>query len=156
MHEAMVIEPQVVRDETHAVLFVAVKDVNAAVVNGQGYMTWDKHERDVGWYLGLRQSFDEAVERLRKITHEAGESELQKSEIIVIRFAFTAAGFAKYAWQRQDHPPFAPLLSKRLFYRDQTFTDWGVWHFRGNKLFLHETDPVTGNVLVSSSMHEIE
>ena len=154
MSVAMVIEPEVDRDETQMELWVAVKAVNAAAACAQGYLTCDKFKQEIGWYLGLRQSQQEAVNRLRQITERAREPELQKSEIVVIRFSFTAAGFAKYASQLQAHPPFAPLLAKQLYYRDNT--DWGVWYFRGNQLPLLEHHPETGKALVSSSMHKIE
>ena len=158
MDDVMGIEAQVVRDETPSVfylLYVAVNDVHPVLVDSQRYLTRDKQEDQVGPYLGLRESPEEAVERLRQITLKTEGRELQKTEIVVIKFAFTAAAFAKYTFQCQNHPPFASLLSKRLYLgKQQENKDWGVWYFRGEKLLLDETDE-TGNTLVSSSMYRL-
>lgn len=156
-HTMDVDEAQVVTDAKPSVyyLYVAVNDVAVNDVASQRYLTRDKQEDQVGPYLGLRESVEEAVERLRQITLKTEGRELQKTEIVVIKFAFTAAAFAKYTFQCQNHPPFASLLSKRLYLgKQQENKDWGVWYFRGEKLLLDETDE-TGNTLVSSSMYRL-
>ena len=166
MQDVMDTDTQGVRDATPSVFcnfYVAVTDAHP-VLRGQPYLTMDKHEQQhrkaglvpVGPYLGLRESIEEAVDRLRKITRKTEQNrELLNSEIYVIKLAFTTAGFAKYCYDRQPFRPYAPRLSKTLYLGDnQPDTDWGVWYWRGEKLVLNDTDDA-GNILIFSTVGKL-
>jgi len=97
-------------------------------------------------YLGLRETGLGAVERLE--TFLKGRATFDRRDIRVLRFQFSAQGFAKYALQSRTGTAdaWAPMLHKMLY--KQGDIDWQAWAFHGD-LPLHEISE-DGHVLLSS------
>ena len=70
-----------------------------------GYLKPDKDKtHKAGWkyaYLGLRVSREEALSRMHKINEKRGRDDVEKSQLVLLRISFAAAGVAHYAVQHQ-------------------------------------------------------
>ena len=99
-------------------------------------------------YIGLRQNFADAKERVRISTSPTIDP--TEDTHIALLVQFTEKGLARFATEPSGaNDAFAPILSK-IIYKNDTTRDWFVWHYIGDIPFRFD-DPNSGELLITTS-----
>ena len=124
-------------------LYGAVLASNAESCVASGWVDAASQPGAKDRYIGLRETYDGAVERAKMCLPKAARADWA-SHVTMFRASFSAAAWlqATVAWNSEAC---LPALYKKT-YKDGT--DWGVWHFTC-PLPLDYVDPATGVPLLT-------
>ena len=101
------------------------------------------------WYIGFRETKDEAVLRAQQVGVL-----LEHGPYVMIEVEFSPLGVACFATMCEDGTHyFAPVLHK-IFQNGSPFRDRGAWHFTRD-VPLHGFDP-DGNKLLQTTIYDID
>ena len=139
------------KDQIVKEFFLAIHKEDKESITRTGFVPRRIYTASKKTYISLREVSDEAVVRAQELFD--GRCVINKDNLYVLRIQFTADGLSSYVSTCDTDAPYAPLLYKVVYSKDEE-KDWKAWAFHAD-LPLNKTSG-TGEVLIACEWLLIE
>ena len=139
------------KDQIAKELFLAIHKDDKETITRTGFVPRRIYTASKKTYISLREGSDEAVVRAQELFD--GRCVINKDNLYLLKIQFTAQGLSSYATTNDTDAPYAPLLYKFAYSKDEE-KDWKALAFHAD-LRLNKTSG-TGAVLIACEWLLIE